>query len=223
MITLVNEKIKYERKKVKEDKRIDQKRRERGVPTRKYLVEEWELEKGFVIFSGDGNYWLAFDYRDYTGNEPAVFYIEEDGEKPKKVAKNFEMFLKKLKEPEDDGFEYDEEYPVYTKEQFEELIKEHKSYVDIGTCFEQFAEEEGDIESFIELALKAIKFKHLDGLSYIIGQTVLTKLNRESKENWPIESLNRLAKELVHFIDIDGYPDGTTTKYGKKIQRKINS
>ncbi len=63
----------------------------------------------------------------------------------------------------------------------------------------------------------------MDGLSYIIGQTVLIKLKRESKENWPIESLSKLAEELVQFIDIDGYPDSTTTKYGEKIQRIINS
>lgn len=50
---------------------------EEGIGETNYLVEEWGMEKGLVIISGDGNYWLALDYRKHTGNEPPVVYIEK--------------------------------------------------------------------------------------------------------------------------------------------------
>ena len=66
---------------------------EDGIGNSPYLVEEWEMEKGLVVFSGDGNYQLAFDYRK-DDEEPSIVYFED--EKPKKIAKNFKLFLKKL-------------------------------------------------------------------------------------------------------------------------------
>lgn len=64
---------------------------EDGIGESDYLVEEWEIEKGFVIFAGDGHEWFAFDYREYKGDNPCVFYIVDEG-KPKKVAEDFESF-----------------------------------------------------------------------------------------------------------------------------------
>lgn len=200
---------------------------EEGIGETNYLVEEWGMEKGLVIISGDGNYWLALDYRKHTGNEPPVVYIEEDtDEKPKQVAKTFELFLKKLEKPEEDDFdiEYeddDEDDIIYTKEEFEQLVKEGKSDIEIANCFYQFASMDCDISWFVELAIKAMKAKITDDLPYGIGEEVLTKLNETPKEDWPIELLDELANEFIGFVDSNGFANPGVIKYGKKIKRKI--
>lgn len=199
---------------------------EEGIIESNYLVEEWEMEKGLIIISGDGNYWLAFDYRNYAGNEPAVVYIEEDAEsKPKQVAKTFELFLKKLKQPEEDDFEFDleddEDEIVYTKEEFEKNISKGKSYVEISNGFYQFAREECDMEWFIKLALQAIKLKKFERLPISIGEHVLMKMNKVPSEKWPINLLTELAESMINFKGYEGDFDYLTVKYGKQIRRKL--
>lgn len=200
---------------------------EEGIGETNYLVEEWDMEKGLVIISGDGNYWLAFDYRKYTGDEPPVVYIEEDtDEKPKQVAKTFELFLKKLEKPEEDDFEIeydddDEDDIIYTKEEFEQLVKEGNSDIEIANCFYQFASMDCDISWFVKLAIKAMKAKIADDLPYRIGEDLLTKLNEISKEDWPIELLDELANEFISFVDSNGFANPGVIKYGNKIRRKI--
>lgn len=188
------------------------------------LVEEWELEKGLVIFSGDGNYWLAFDYRNYVGNEPAVVYIEEDAEnKPKQVAKTFELFLKKLKKPEkvDCDFEDDDEdEELYTKEEFEKNVSKGKSFIKISDGFYQFAREECDMEWYITLALKGIKLKKHEDLAFSIGEEVLVKMKQTPSEYWPIKLLEELSEELIHFKNGEREADHLAAKYGKQIRKK---
>ena len=201
---------------------------EEGIGETNYLVEEWDMEKGLVIISGDGNYWLALDYRKHTGNEPPVVYIEEDtDEKPKQVAKTFELFLKKLEKSEEDDFEIeydddDEDDIIYTKEEFEQLVKEGKSDIEIANCFYQFASMDCDISWFVELAIKTMKAKIADDLPYRIGEDLLTKLNETSEKDWPIELLDELANEFLGFVDSYNFADGEVIKYGNKIKRKIH-
>lgn len=197
---------------------------EEGIIESNYLVEEWEMEKGLIIISGDGNYWLALDYRNYAGNEPAVVYIEEDAEnKPKQVAKTFELFLKKLKEPEEDDFEVDDDEDdiVYTKEEFEKNISKGKSFIDIANGFYQFAREECDIEWFVNLALQAVKLRKMEELPFSIGEEVLFKMKQVPSENWPIKLLQKLAEELINFKGREGNFDYLAVRYGKQIRRKL--
>ncbi|MEB7771068.1 SMI1/KNR4 family protein [Kurthia gibsonii] len=200
---------------------------EEGIGETNYLVEEWGMEKGLVIISGDGNYWLALDYRKHTGNEPPVVYIEEDtDEKPKQVAKTFELFLKKLEKPEEDDFdiEYeddDEDDIIYTKEEFEHFVKEGESYVEIANCFEQFSQTDKDFDWFVTLAIKTIKFKEMEGIWYRVGEETLNKMNCTPKEKWSITLLDELADGFINFVDSNGFANPGVIKYGKKIKRKI--
>lgn len=200
---------------------------EEGIGETNYLVEEWDMEKGLVIISGDGNYWLALDYRKHTGNEPPVVYIEEDtDEKPKQVAKTFELFLKKLEKPEEDDFEIeydddDEDDIIYTKEEFEHFVKEGESYVEIANCFEQFSQTDKDFDWFVTLAIKTIKFKEMEGIWYRVGEETLNKMNCTPKEKWSITLLDELADGFINFVDRNGFANPGVIKYGKKIRRKI--
>jgi len=192
---------------------------EDGIGNSPYLVEEWEMEKGLVVFAGDGNYWLAFDYRK-DDEEPAIVYFED--EKPKKIAKNFKLFLKKLNNPEDDdiGLELSDFDILYTKEEFEKLIETKASYIEIGNGFSQYARIEGDFQWYITLAMKALKIKKFEMLPYAIGDEVLYKMNHEPRETWPIELLNELAEgfnRFTHAVDED------IRKYGNKIRNKTRN
>lgn len=191
---------------------------EDGIGNSPYLVEEWEMEKGFVVFSGDGNYWLAFDYRK-DDEEPAIVYFED--EKPKKIAKNFKLFLKKLNNPENDdiGLELSDFDILYTKEEFEQLIEKKKSYVAIADGFSQYSRREGDFEWYIMLAIKALKIKKFDMLPYAIGEEVLYKMKQEPSDTWPIELLNELAEVFDSFTHA---VEESIRKYGRKIRNKLN-
>lgn len=191
---------------------------EDGIGNSPYLVEEWEMEKGLVVFSGDGNYWLAFDYRDEKAEEPAIVYFED--EKPKKIAKNFKLFLKKLTNPEEDEIDLElSDFDIlYTKEEFEQLIEKKKSYVAIADGFSQYSRKKGDFEWYITLAMKALKIKKFDMLPYEIGEQVLYKMNHEPSSTWPIELLSELAEVFDGFTHI---LETAIKKYGNKIRNKI--
>ncbi|MFV8828524.1 SMI1/KNR4 family protein [Alkalihalobacterium sp. APHAB7] len=62
-----------------------------------YLIQEWGLPKDIVILSGEGESWIAFDYRN-TKEDPLVIYIECESEEDKviKLANSFEEFLNGL-------------------------------------------------------------------------------------------------------------------------------
>lgn len=62
-----------------------------GILENDYLIKEWELPEGLILFNGDGHTWLAFDYRNATSNPPIV-YVDVDLEKTYKLQitlKNF--------------------------------------------------------------------------------------------------------------------------------------
>ncbi|PQD94315.1 SMI1/KNR4 family protein [Pradoshia eiseniae] len=99
-----------------------------GILESEELIEEWELPKGLVLFSGDGHTWLAFDYRETNANPPIV-YVDNYDEFPQviKIADNFDEFLENLYTAEIELLdEDDEEYsPVtYSKEEFENMMKQ---------------------------------------------------------------------------------------------------
>ncbi|MDE5413260.1 SMI1/KNR4 family protein [Alkalihalobacterium chitinilyticum] len=67
-----------------------------------YLIQEWGLPKDIVILSGEGESWIAFDYRN-TEENPPIIYIECESEENKvlKLANSFEEFLNGLSLYED--------------------------------------------------------------------------------------------------------------------------
>ncbi|MDG5471325.1 SMI1/KNR4 family protein [Jeotgalibacillus sp. ET6] len=91
-----------------------------GIMQSEYLIEEWGLPKGIVLFSGDGHSWIAFDYRK-TNEEPPIIYIDTEREQIIELAPHFSEFLNGLfvenEELEDGAFEYEKK--EYTLEEVE--------------------------------------------------------------------------------------------------------
>ncbi|WP_462405215.1 SMI1/KNR4 family protein [Gracilibacillus sp. Marseille-QA3620] len=59
------------------------------------LLKEWNLPEELVILNGDGHTWFALDYRN-NRVEPAVSYIDTDGDLDFVLADNFDEFIKDL-------------------------------------------------------------------------------------------------------------------------------
>ncbi len=198
---------------------------EEGIIESSYLVKEWELDEKLIIFSGDGNYWLSFDYRKGDNLEPSVVYIEEGTEeKPKKVAKNFQLFLKKLKEPDDDLMipVDDHDYPVYTKEEFEKNVYSSNDYVILVDGFDQYADEDCDLTWYLLLVEKALYTKKIDRLEDTIAEALLRKLKKYPKEVWPKDLLNTITDILISPKASKNSFDQYAIKLGKKIKRMLD-
>ena len=66
-----------------------------------YYINEWELPKNLLLFSGDGHWWLAFDYRKMNeNNEPKISYIDTEIDRDEVIANSFDEFLNLLKKYE---------------------------------------------------------------------------------------------------------------------------
>ena len=66
-----------------------------GVLRSSYLINEWGLPSEILIFSGDGNFFYALDYRKNT-DTPTVIYLDPDTEVEIFVANTFGRFLEIL-------------------------------------------------------------------------------------------------------------------------------
>ncbi len=60
-----------------------------------YMLEEWQLPSGLVLIGGDGNAWIAFDYREQP-NDPPVIFLESNDLRTAVLAHNFQDFLDRL-------------------------------------------------------------------------------------------------------------------------------
>ncbi|MCU7741519.1 SMI1/KNR4 family protein [Priestia megaterium] len=69
--------------------------KENGILETPYYLKEWGIPEGFILFSGEGHAWLAFDYRHSKSNPPIV-YIDNEMNQIIKIADSFGLFLSKL-------------------------------------------------------------------------------------------------------------------------------
>jgi hypothetical protein len=62
-----------------------------------YLVVEWDLPSPLVLLSGDGQCWIALDYRACgERGEPSVTWFDVDGNTELPPAADFQTFVERL-------------------------------------------------------------------------------------------------------------------------------
>ncbi|MFJ7246982.1 SMI1/KNR4 family protein [Kitasatospora sp. NPDC098652] len=62
-----------------------------------YLVKEWGLPTGSVLFSGDGHCWIGLDYRACgRHHEPSVTWFDADFDTELALAPDFRSFIEGL-------------------------------------------------------------------------------------------------------------------------------
>lgn len=193
---------------------------EEGIIESPYLVEQWEIEKGLVLFSGEGHYWLAFDYREPT-TDPAIIYIDQEYEYCLKVADNFTALVAKLTMPERDEEHDDEdaEFPFeredMTEQQLTQYVLDGTEAQYIFNGFYQFARENCDMTWYISTALIALKQPASEHVPARIAKEVLVKLKGTSYKKWPFSL-------LAEFIDILAQcEDDVALAYVPKLQAEV--
>lgn len=193
---------------------------EEGIIESPYLVEEWEIEKGLVLFSGEGHYWLAFDYRETTTN-PAVIYIDQEYEYFLKVADSFTALVAKLTLPEPDEEDDDEdaEFPFEREDMTEQQLTQYvldgieAQYIFNG--FYQFARENCDMTWYISTALTALKNPASEQVPRRIVKEVLVKLKGTSYKKWPFPLLMEFISVLAQC------DDDVALAYVPKLQAEV--
>ena len=91
-----------------------------------YLIKEWDMPEGLILFNGEGHTWVAFDYRNVDSN-PSIVYVDNEDETVLKIADTFDEFLERLYTEESDLLDEDDDdfrMKHYGKEDFEVLIQQ---------------------------------------------------------------------------------------------------
>lgn len=196
---------------------------EDGIGETPYMIEEWELPSDIILLSGDGHSWVVLDYRNYSGDNPPISFIDVEVNKDIKIANSFEEFISKLEKHEDD-FELDDENKAIwdellnfscTEEELEKYIKEGRRGRIIDG-FDYFATENCDINWFFEQVNKAIQN---DDYTIVedIEKSIIKKMYFVDKQEWPLEKMNEIVEQLML------YPNHTVNRFSMKIKRKMNS
>lgn len=66
-----------------------------GLIDKTTTAHDWDIPKDIISFCGDGHTWVAFDYRNYKGNDPKIIFIESDDLEYCELASNFQMLIDK--------------------------------------------------------------------------------------------------------------------------------
>lgn len=151
-----------------------------GILDSKYLLKEWDMPDGLILFNGDGHTWLAFDYRNVSSEPPIVYVNNDEDTKIRVIANSFNEFLENLCTVEYEVGE-DEEYemPVYTKETFTRFL------------------EQDNVEELVE----AINYLSLFELDIDWLGNELLKLTNHPNENIRRQIANSVWNFLTHQLD----------------------
>lgn len=193
---------------------------EEGIIESPYYIEEWNMEEGLVIFSGDGNYWLAFDYRKHTGDSPSIVYMEDTDEPAVKIADNFELFLKKLQLPQEGDFEEEEE-TIYTKAQFEQLMKNGQDGEAIYESIQQFMEQPCDFTWYVSNMLHILHRPDMEAWYRTVGESVLFKMRKDRLSSWPVDLLTELVTIITSEPVDEDNDQWLAIRAGHIIEKKL--
>lgn len=192
---------------------------EDGIGETPYMIDEWELPSEIILLSGDGHSWVVLDYRNYSGENPPISFIDVEVNKDVKIAKDFTDFVTHLQKGEYVDNEDNENIfgflnKIYSKEELEEFIKVGDDVSEITGGMMYFSVRECDNVWFFEQAEKAImsenEFQVQD-----IERAIIKKISSTDIALLPRGLLERILLELK------SYPDDVVNKFALKISRKL--
>lgn len=161
------------------------------------ISQEWELPANLVLFTGDGHWWLALDYRHYQGDNPPIAYLDSEYEMDKQVAKDFSDLLEKLKPDESFDNEYEYVEPLLTLTEIEKALKKKDIYT-FTDGYRQMAKQGNDINWLLE---KLDFFAHNSDFSSVFScEYYLTeRLKIAKKEDFNYKKAENLVDKLLHY------------------------
>ncbi|MEB1808471.1 MAG: SMI1/KNR4 family protein [Bacillaceae bacterium] len=174
-----------------------------------YIIEEWGLPKDIVILSGEGESWVAFDYRN-TKENPPVIYIECESEENKviKLANSFEEFLNGLTL-----------YEVSHQELIDDTNEENQQSWSTEAVVKALSSNNNEeiVQAFNYL--HALKKKQLKELKYItiIENKIIELLGNSNEQIKEIAALY-----AVHFIEKRLFPPDYIEQIHKILREDEN-
>lgn len=196
---------------------------EDGIGETPYMIEEWELPSDIILLSGDGHSWVVLDYRNYSGDNPPISFIDVEVNKDIKIANSFEEFISKLEKNEDED-EDEENKAIWdellnfscTEKELERYVKEGKWSGYIADGFDFYATRDCDVNWFFDQVNKAIQN---DDYTIVedIEKSIIKKMYFVDKQEWPLEKMNEIVEQLMI------HPENAVQRFAMKIKRKMNS
>lgn len=197
---------------------IDKKGKQ-GIWQTTYLLKEWDLPKGLILLNGDGNSWIALDYRDAATN-PSVLYIESDSSIELTLADNFDEFICKLyRDEESNDLEsvlFADIKTEYTVEEAE-VVFEGGSLGDISFALYHFTKVRPDVEWLLDKIEGLLKHEDEFVVMEAEGALMDIVLNRKD-ETSPYKP--RIEK-MVEILTQHKHPD--VRNYALKIEKRLDS
>lgn len=188
-----------------------------GICKSKYLIEEWELPKNLIILNGDGNNWIALDYRQNSSN-PSVLFLENESNIEITLAKDFKIFISELYRDEGlNDFEsviFDTDKTEYTVEEAD-VVFAGDTIGDISLALYHFSKVNPNIEWFLNKIEELLRKRN--GFIVMEAEGALMELILNRTDEIP-PYLSKIEKmlEIVNY-----HRDPEVKKFAKKIEQQL--
>lgn len=192
------------------------------------IIEEWEYPEGIIILLHEGYYCVCLDYRDYSGDNPPISYIDLEVEVDVIIADSFEEFINNLtveieeeeeEEEEDDDDQEDEELRTFDRNEFEILLEKNQDEDDIVDGIYYFLNNAGDSEWFIKQLKKIINNKNISIVE--VGICTLISLLKHYQNTKNLYMLKGDIEEIAQVVyDSEEYD---INKYSIRLKSYIEN
>lgn len=190
-----------------------------GIMTSPQLSDELELPQGLIFISGEGDTWIAMDYRK-TKEHPPIHYFDLEMGVDFKLADTFDDFIEQLYTAEDAMVEVveidDESSELYISREELELIFERGDLrqQNLFKMAHYPMEDIEEIEWFFDRMKKCIKQIKDQNVLYETATTVhsILLLNPDMPRN---DRINKELQEIAEFLEKSG--ESLTVLLGEDI------
>ncbi len=182
-----------------------------GIMTSPQLSDELELPQGLIFISGEGDTWIAMDYRKMKEHTPIHYFDLEMGV-DFKLADTFDDFIEQLYTAEDamvEVVEIDEESSdlYISKEELEHIFeRQDLRQQNLFKMAHYPMEEIEEIEWFFDRMKQCIKQIKDQHVLYEAATTIhsILLLNPDMQRN---DLINQELKEIAEFLENSGEPN----------------
>ncbi|WP_456265294.1 MULTISPECIES: SMI1/KNR4 family protein [unclassified Bacillus (in: firmicutes)] len=179
-----------------------------GIMTSPRLSDELELPQGLIFISGEGDTWIAMDYRE-TKEHPPIHYFDLEMGVDFKLADTFDDFIEQLYTAEDamvEVVEIDEESSdlYVSKEELEQIFeRQDLRQQNLFKMAHYPMEEIEEIEWFFDRMKQCIQQIKDQNVLYEAANTVhsILLLNPDMPRN---DRINQELKEIAEFLENSG-------------------
>ncbi|MFC0560852.1 SMI1/KNR4 family protein [Halalkalibacter alkalisediminis] len=188
-----------------------------GILDNETLKTEWGLPSEFILLSGDGHTWIAFDYEN--GNEPKIVYYDVDEGRKRVIANSFAEFVSNLYHLDENLIQEDLYLDIpditFTKEEGEKILNVGEDIEVIANALIYFQNNHKDPNWFLNKL--NILLNHVDNnIVYNVAESLMVLVDREFRQ-----LDQQLLSKTMNEIENHKHPDGKI--YAEAIRDFVSS